>query len=297
VIYWLFFAVGFTDEGMSALHDLISSGYQDFNDPVFWFTYIILPVNTITKEMERMLSSCVGITFRSPINRKAFQLWRYKMALSHIKTIVAFGQPDSLDPEHMNPTTQPYLHAMVSHKKHGRVQYETETSAGKNRNHYVDGMTRAFLLSFPEKFKEWADAVVLKYREPSGSEIPSVVTSDIPCDVHLDPKRVWKSYQSNGVFQKDANYDIPTNWDPHDLMCRMNKGDSQLAGFKTDTLEQILIENIPAAPTSKKRKNKNKDNNGPVSYFRFCTTTDSQQAYNFFSLRMHVTGKENEAGQ
>ena len=143
---------------MSALHELISTGNQDFNDPVFWFTYIILPVNTITEEIKRMLPECIKVTFRSPTNRKAYQLWRYKIAMSHIKTIVVFGEPGALNPTMVNATTQPWLDAMVKNKKYGKEQYDAETSDG--RNNYVSGMTRAFLISFPEKFKDWADAVL-----------------------------------------------------------------------------------------------------------------------------------------
>jgi hypothetical protein len=192
VVYWLFFAVGFTEEGMAALHDLISTGNQDFDDPVFWFTYLILPVNTITEELKRMLPCCVGkMSFRSPINRKAFQLWRYIMAMSYIKVIVAFGEPESLDKEHMNETTQPFLHAMVSSKKYGRVQYETETCDRRNKNNYVDGLTRAFLISFPERFKDWADGVIR--RSDTKNKESSADTHDKPCDVSIDPGTVWKS--------------------------------------------------------------------------------------------------------
>ena len=97
VMYWLFFAVGFTEEGMKALHDLISTENPDFNDPMFWFSYLILPVNTITSDLQKMLPVIVGVSFRSPINRKAYQLWRYKIAMSYIKIIVNFGDPDNLD--------------------------------------------------------------------------------------------------------------------------------------------------------------------------------------------------------
>jgi hypothetical protein len=204
VVYWLFFAVGFTEKGMSALHELISTGNQDFNDPVFWFTYIILPVNTITEETKRMLPECIKVTFRSPTNRKAYQLWRYKIAMSCIKTIVVFGEPGVLNPTMVNATTQPWLDAMVKNKKYGKEQYDAETSDG--RNNYVSGMTRAFLISFPEKFKDWADAVLKMKAEPPGIE--SVDESDKPCDVHLDPTTVWKNYKSSGVFELNVEYDI-----------------------------------------------------------------------------------------
>jgi hypothetical protein len=102
VICWLFFAVGFTEEGMAALHDLISTRFQDSNDTVFWLNCIISPVNTITEDMKRMLPSCVKITFRAPINRKAHKLWCCKTALSCIKTIVEFGGPGKLNETRMN---------------------------------------------------------------------------------------------------------------------------------------------------------------------------------------------------
>jgi hypothetical protein len=149
VVYWLFSAVGFTEEGMSALHELISTGNQDFNDPAFWFTYIILPVNTITDEMKRMLPECIEVTFRSSTSRKAYQLWRYKVAMSYINIIVAFGEPGTLNATKVNAATQPWLDVMVKNKKYGREQYDAEISEGRNRNHYVSVMMQAFLISFP----------------------------------------------------------------------------------------------------------------------------------------------------
>ena len=260
VVYWLFFAVGFTEEGMAALHDLISTGNQDFNDPVFWFNYIITPVNTITAEIQRMLPLCVGITFRSPINRKAYQLWRYKIAMSYIKIIVAFGDPDSLDKEHMNATTQPFLHALVSSKNYGRVQYETETCDRRKKNNFVDGLTRAFLISFPEKFKDWADGAIWRTnsKDPIRPELRSKDTSDEPCDVRLDPRTVWKSYAADGTFISHADYDIPSIWDAYELICLMNKGDHRMANFSTKTLTRIgtenQTENAPVPPRRKRKK-------------------------------------------
>jgi hypothetical protein len=262
VVYWLFFAVGFTEEGMAALHDLVSTGNPDFNDPVFWLSYLVCPVNTITHELMEMLPSCVGITFRSPINRKAYQLWRYKIAMSYIKIIVTFGNPDSVDKNHINATTQPFLHAMVSSNKYGRVQYETDTCDNGSKNNYVDGITRAFLITFPENYKNWREGTV--WRSNTKDTIPpeqqTVDTSDKPCDIRVDPRTVWKSYQPTGVFLPHANYDIPSNWDPYELMCLMNKGDNRMANYSTATLETIVKENEtlnrPDAPPKKRKKQK-----------------------------------------
>jgi hypothetical protein len=279
VVCWLFFAVGFTEKGMSALHELVLTGNQDFNDPVFWFACIILPVNTITEETKRMLPECIHVTFRSPTNRKAHQLWHCKVAMSCIKTIVVFGEPGTLNPTMVNATTQPWLDAMVKNKKCGKEQHNAGTSQG--RNHHVSGMTRAFLISFPKKHKDWADAVVKKKKKPP--EMQSVDKSDKPCDVHLDPTTVWKSYQPSGVFKLNAKCDMPSDWDPCALMCLINKGDTRMAECKTKTLE-LIATNVQDA-TSRKRKNKGD------SYFRVCTTTDSQQTHNFSLLQTRIAGK------
>ena len=262
-MYWLFFAVGFTDEGLQALHDLISTGNPDFNDPVFWYHYIVAPVNTITEEIIRMLPSCVKMIMRSPVNRKAHQLWRYKTAMSYIRIVVNFGNPRNLHNQHMNSETQPYLHAMVRNKKYGRAQYEQSNKGDKNT--YVVGPMRAFLISFPEKFKEWSDQTIRRNEQKLELDPAhfqqldtSVDTSDMPCDARINPSAVWKSYLPKGVFKEDANYDIPSNWDAYEVFSLMNKGDHGMANFSTTTLRQILEENekanAPRTPTPKKRK-------------------------------------------
>ena len=175
----------------------------------------------------------------------------------------------------------------MKNKKYGKEQYDAETSDG--RNNYVSGMTRAFLISFPEKFKDWADDVLKMKAEPPGIE--SVDESDEPCDEHLDPTTVWKNYKSSGVFELNAEHDIPSNWDPYSLMCLISKGDTRMAKFKTKTLE--LIANYVPDATSRKRKNKGDTaTKEPVSYFRVCTTrTDSQQPHNFFLPQTRIAGK------
>jgi hypothetical protein len=291
VLYWLFFAVGFTEEGMAALHDLISTGNRDFSDPVFWFSYLISPVNTITAEIQKMLPKVVTITFRSPTNRKAYQLWRYKIAMSYIKIIVAFGDPVNLDKEHMNEKTQPFLHAMVSNKKYGRLQYETEQTT---KNNYVDGLTRAFLISFPEKFKDWADGTIWRYtpKQKIPLEDSLVDTSNEPCDVKIDPNNVWKAFKASGVFESNANYDVPSSWDPYKLFCLMNKGDRRMINFSTNTLQMVAAENKrDNAPdgTPKKRKKSaataNENDRGKLPDDHLCIPTDCQEPYNFFLLQ------------
>jgi hypothetical protein len=251
VIYWLFFAVGFTDEGMSALHDLISTGNQDFNDPVFWLNYIISPVNTITDEIKLMLPDCVKVTFRSPLNRKAFQLWRYKTALSYIKTIVTFGDEQKLNVTKMDATVQPYLHALVSSKKFGKNKYLTESSDKSSKNNYVDGILRAFLISFPEKFKEWS--VATKARKDLET---SIETSNEPCELRIDARNVWGSYRPNGVFLPEAKYEIPQNWDAYKVFKLMNSGHPQLAAFATPTLKTIAKENEKNKDNEPKKRKK-----------------------------------------
>ena len=229
---------------MAALHDLISTGNPDFNDPVFWFAFIITPVNTITEEMKKMLPHSVNVTFRSPLNRKAYQLWRYKAAMSYIKIIVEFGNPDNLNKKYFNSTTQPYLHAMVSDNNYGRLKYESESSDKMTKNHYVDGLMRSFLISFPEKFNEWAE----HHKKPLPYTPPSDEPSE-PCDVNVHPANVWNNYQTNGTFAKGKKYDIPESWDPYTLFCLMNKGDSRMANFTTPTLSDLRKGNGDARET------------------------------------------------
>jgi len=259
VVYWLFFAVGFTEEGLVALHDLISTGNPDFKDPVFWYNYIIAPVNTITISVTKMLPSCVAMHMRSPVNRKAHQLWRFKMALSYIKIIVNYGNPDNLDTRHMNPSKQPYLHAMVICKKFGRKRYEQINRDDKNT--WVDGLMRAFLISFPEKFKDWSEQTIwLKERSLGPNHQLSVNASNTPCDVLLNPSAVWKSYLGKGVFERKADYDIPTSWDAYEVFKLMNEGAPGTANFSTAALKKISEWNerakAPRTPMSKKRKKK-----------------------------------------
>jgi hypothetical protein len=261
VIYWLFFAVGFTEEGMEALHDLISTRFQDFNDPVFWLNYIISPVNTITEDIKRMLPSCVNVTFRAPINRKAHQLWRYKTALSYIKTIVEFGDQGKLNKTQMNSTKQPYLHALVSSKKFGKFKYETESSDKKSKNNYVDGFLRAFLISFPEKFKDWADKTINAVDPDASADATRegmVDKSAKPCQVQLDARVVWGSYRPAGVFASEANYDIPTNWDAYHVFNLINRGHPVLTPFTTETLKKIKDENQNENTPKKRKKTESK---------------------------------------
>jgi hypothetical protein len=278
VVYWLFFAVGFTEEGMAALHDLISTGEQDFNDPVFWFNYIILPVNTITLELSKMLPIITAITWRSPINRKAYQLWRYKAALSYIKIIVTFGTRGNLDKKHMNSKTQPYLNAMVSNKKFGRLRYETDTPDKKIKNNYVDGLMRAFLISFPEKFKEWAVGTIWRTttKDPIPEDQQSCDTSDEPCDVRINPRAVWKAYKVNGVFDPHANYDIPSNWDAYKLFCLMNKGDPRMANFSTATLRRLATESEQGDSKDTPAKKRKERDKSAASYHHGYSTDPSK---------------------
>jgi hypothetical protein len=269
VIYWLFFAVGFTEEGMDALHDLISTGNQDFNDPVFWLNYIISPVNTITEDIKKMLPECVQVTFRSPVNRKAYTLWRYKTALSYIKTIVTFGDAKKLNATKMNQTTQPNLHALVSSKKYGKYKYETESSNKSAKNNYVEGLLRAFLISFPEKFKEWSEATILRCKENKAQKekegktskkrdtTPSIRNGNTPCDLKIDATAVWCSFKTNGVFEPGAKYDIPENWDAYKVFDNMNRGHTVLQKFTTPTLKRIVTENEKETePKKRKRESK-----------------------------------------
>jgi hypothetical protein len=261
VMHWLFFAVGFTEEGMAALHDLISTGFQDFNNPVFWLNCIISPVNTITEGIKRMLPACVKITFRAPINRKAHQLWRCKTALSCIKTIVAFGDPRKLSETQMNSTAQPHLHALVSSKKFGKFKYETESSEKKSKNNYVHGFLRAFLISFPEKFKDWADKTISAVDPVASADAARegvVDKSPKPCAVQLDARVVWGSCRPAGVFTSEANYDTPTNWDACYVFAAINKGHPLLTPFTAETLKKIKEENEKENAPKKLKKTESK---------------------------------------
>jgi hypothetical protein len=88
--------------------------------------------------------------------------------------------------------------------------------------------------------------------------------------VELDPMTVWGSYQSNGVFISDANYDIPSIWDPFQIMSRINSGDPLLARFTTQALQKTLRENMTVA------KAPDEPSNATVSR---CNNTDNQVEY------------------
>jgi hypothetical protein len=153
------------------------------------------------------------------------------------------------------------LHALVSSKKFGKFKYETESSDKKSKNNYVHGFLRAFLISFPEKFKDWADETISAVDPDASADAARegmVDKSPKPCEAQLDARVVWGSCRPAGVFASEANYDIPTNWDACHVFDAINKGHPLLIRFTAETLKKIKEENQKENTPKKRKKTESK---------------------------------------